>query len=115
MAGLRSKMELVLLLEACDDEGAEDFCRRLCGELQSASEPTAALDVLVHLKEALQDGSSPQAQELLDRCSLDLCAPLILCGGLGLECAEEAVGLLKVVATHSPPREVYTGEAVRLI
>lgn len=74
------------------------------------TQPAAALELMLELKEALQDASSPQAQQVLDQCSLDLCAPLFLCGSLSPECASETKGLLKLLETHCPPREVYTGE-----
>lgn len=95
-----------------DDDGAETICRSMCHELTTKAASCAeqeACTLMVSLQNALSDGPCQQIETLLDRCALDLCAPVIISGALGLECCHAATGLLKTIAAGSPARDMYTG------
>lgn len=99
-------------LSCGDDAAAEGACRSLCEELMvkaAACEEEEAWSLMDNLLKALAGGPFQQVETLMDCCALDLCAPVIVSGALGPECARAATKLLQTIADVSPARDAYTG------
>ncbi|GMH35459.1 hypothetical protein BSKO_03327 [Bryopsis sp. KO-2023] len=102
---------LVLAVDKNDIDAAEKLCESayqdLLSESASDSEP-APLSFLKSLRHSVRI-DHPNIRELLDRCALHFCAPVLLSGLGGAACRQHAENILGVLVEAGPGRDVFTG------